>query len=149
MEINIVDYLSCDEIKSIFEQELRTTIRSSLSKEANTQFSNIIYRTTYNVIDEVFKENGRDLRKELVDKFKEIISGLSSCDVFRKAYTPYDNISIGQMILDEEVANARPLIQKKVEEVIASYPFENICKDEVSEAVYNAICNKLFGKEED
>ena len=149
MEINIVDYLSCDEIKSIFEQELRTTIRSSLSKEANTQCSNIIYRTTYNVIDEVFKENGRDLRKELVDKFKEIISGLSSCDVFRKAYTPYDNISIGQMILDEEVANARPLIQKKVEEVIASYPFENICKDEVSEAVYNAICNKLFGKEED
>lgn len=148
MEINIHDYLSQDEIKSICEQELRTTIRSQLNKEANTQFSNIIYRTAYNVIDEVFRENERDLRKELVDKFKKIISGLSSCDVFRKAYTPYDSISIGQMILDEEVVNARPLIQQKVEEVIDRYPFENICKDEISEIVYEAICDKLFGKEE-
>lgn len=147
MEINIHDYLSHDEIKSICEQELRTTIRSSLSKEANTQFSNIIYRTAYNVIDEVFRENERDLRKELVDKFKKIISGLSSCDVFRKAITPYDSISIGQMILDEEVVNAKPLIQKRVEEVIARYPFENICKDEISEVVYDTICDKLFGKE--
>ena len=148
MEINIHDYLSQDEIKSICEQELRATIRSQLNKKANTQFSNIIYRTAYNVIDEVFRENERDLRKELVDRIDKIISDFSSYDVFRKAITPYDSISIGQMILDEEVVNARSLIQKKVEEVIARYPFENICKDEISEVVYNTICDKLFGKEE-
>lgn len=148
MEINITDYFSHDEIKRICEYELRAIVRYQLSKEANTQFSNIIYRTAYNVIDEVFRENERDLRKELVDKIGKIISDLSPCDVFRKAYTPYDNPSIGEMILNEEVVNARPLIQEKVKEVIARYPFENICKDEISEVVYDTICDKLFGKEE-
>lgn len=149
MEINIADYLSYDEIKYICGCELRATIRYQLSKEADTQFSNIIYRTAYNVIDEVFRQNERDLRKELVDKIDEIISNLSSYDVFRKAFYPHENASVGQIILNEEVANARPLIRKKVEEVIDKYPFEDICEDEISEAVYNAICNKLFGKEED
>jgi len=70
MEIEIEDYLSKDEIKSIVEQELRSSIRSKLSHEEDVQriFSNLCYRTIFKYIDEIVPNSKGIIQKKTLKK---------------------------------------------------------------------------------
>ena len=47
-------------------------------------------------------------------------------------------------ILDEECANARPLIRECVEKHIKEYPFHELDRDEIGEVIYDVIMDRIL-----
>ena len=52
-------------------------------------------------------------------------------------------------ILDEECANARPLIRECVEKHIKEYPFHELDRDEIGEVIYDVIMDRILSPREE
>lgn len=149
LTIDVTEYLTHEEIQGIVEDEYRRAVCDYFRRGGVEQkLANMLYYTAFNIMDEVFKENDRDLRAEIKKAIEKAITDYPGFYVFRRK----DDIineknSPAQDILEEEEMNARPLIRKKVEEAIEKYNFDSITHDEVCEELFNAIHDKLFGRE--
>ena len=148
LKINISDYVSDETMREIVEDECRRTIRNFFMSDAERKIVNTMYYAVYQIVDEVFAENGHNLREELADRMKQTIEELPSYFIFRRkgVYEPAN--SVAQDVLEEESRRARPLIREKIESAIAQYDIQRLTEDEVQDALYNVIRDKLFGNEE-
>lgn len=135
MNINIEDYLSNDEMKSIVEEEFRNKIKSMFSteKEISRIITNLGYYNTFKIIEEEvpnFKNSIKEQTKKQCEK-------ISSYCVFREKDS-YSNESLGQKYLEEAVENNKEIINKKVVEIM-----NNLSKEDIAEEICSIVEDKI------
>lgn len=118
MNVNIMDYLSNEEIKEICKEELRFNIKKIFSNEKETIriITNLSY---YELWKEIEKEvpNCKELIKE---KTKEKLNEISSYDILRKKGEFNSKNSVAQDILENCVIENKNIIENKVKEILNS-----------------------------
>lgn len=116
MEINVLDYLSQDEIKSICEQEVRIKIQRSLNdREIDTMIGNGAYYKVWNVVDEYVKS---EYQQKVVDKVHQIIDELSSFSILRYSYDDKKPLSYASNLLEETVRSRTDELVSKMNTII-------------------------------
>lgn len=149
IEVNLSDYLNEADIRDICACEVHAKIREDLRHmNVNTIISNLSYEEVFRMVDEQIGENGY-CRKTIAEKVPELVNSLSSYSIFRKADAWERTESIGQKILDEEVAKARPLIADRIKAIIEEYDFPQLQRDEIPFTIADIITDTLFGRKED
>jgi hypothetical protein len=144
MTINVFDVVSEEEIKSVVMDAIRQLVIQQFSgseENLNRLISNLSYSFVWDMIDQQF--NG-ELRRILSMNISKIINGLSSFSVFRQKDAWGREDSVAYKILQEEMANARPLIKARVEQIVQEYPFHELQYDEIGEVVYQCVMDRLF-----
>lgn len=144
MNINIMNYLSNEEIKEICKDELRYNIRKIFSNEKETTriITNLSY---YELWKEIEKEvpNCKELIKE---KTKEKLNEISSYDVLRKKGEFNSKNSVAQDILENCVIENKNIIEDKVKEILNSLSKTDI-KYDIKEIIEEYIENLFKGDE--
>lgn len=149
IEVNLSDYLNEADIRGICASEVHAKIRDDLRHmNVTTIISNLSYEEVFRMVDEQIGENGY-CRKAIAEKVPELVNSLSSYNIFRKADAWERTESIGQKILDEEVAKARPLIADRIKAIIEEYDFPQLQRDEIPFTIADIITDTLFGRKED
>jgi len=145
VNINVYDVASEEEVKQAALDVIRHEVFKTFNKENDLDrlISNLSYEFVFNMVNEQFNGNLENLLKE---KITEILNDLSSYTVFRRKDAWDRDESIATKILNEECANARPLIKQRVEQIIEQYPFNELKNDEIGEVVYECIMDRLFNK---
>lgn len=144
IELNILDYVSSEEIKDAVLGAIKSSVAMQYSgqeTELNRMVTDISYELVFEMVNKQFDGN---LKQILKDKTFEIINDLSSYTVFRRKSEWEKEDSIATKILNEECANLRPIIKQKVEEIVDSYPFNELRKDEIADVIHECIMNRLF-----
>ncbi len=149
LKINVSDYVSDETMREIVENECRKAIRNFFMSDTERKIVNTMYYAVYRIVDDVFTANEHNLREELADRMKQTIEDLPSYFIFRRkgAYEPVN--SVAQDVLEEESRLARPLIRERIESAVAQYDIQRLTEDEVQDALYNVIRDKLFGNREE
>ena len=88
-------------------------------------------------------------KKTIAQKTKQIIESLSSYSVFRKADAWERKNSIAYDIMEEECRAARPLIKKRVEQIINEYNFPQLERDEIMYTIADVLTDRLLPEKEE
>lgn len=147
VSFDLRSYISTQDMRELFQDACREYIERYFLGDTAKKLSDLIYESTFTIIDEAFKARQEDFRKDIITRITEIIDDYPSYYVFRRKGEFNSTDSIAQKILDEEVVAARPLIRARVEKAIEEYDFGKINRDVVSEELYFVIHDQLFGKE--
>jgi len=120
--INITDYLSQEEIKSIVADQLRESIKAMFKSESDAQrlLSNLSYQIVFDEIDKVIP-NSREL---VIEKTTSILKDIKSYQVFRDA-SYGGKTSLAYDILTNTVRNNVALIDQKVKEKITNHDYSD------------------------
>lgn len=125
MEINIIDYLSQEEIKEIVSDELRVQIRQHFKNEENARrlLSNLTYQIVTDEVDKIVPNH----KEELVSKVVELISKKDlSYHLFDfDTYGSGKARSLGAKIMEEAVRENKQLIKDKVVETIQNRDYND------------------------
>lgn len=138
MNINIMEYLSEEEIKEICKEELRANIRIIFSneKEITRIITNLSYYELWKEIeDEV--PNCKDIIKE---KTIEQLNNISSYDVIRRKDEFNNTNSIAQDIIENYVKENKEIIESKVKTILNELSKTNI-KYDIQEIIEEYIEN--------
>lgn len=145
MNINIEDYLSDYEIKEIVKEELREKIKSNIERNGVSRFiSNIGYHNVLEIINKEIPEY-ENLVKE---KTKEVIEGLTSFSVFRKADLVEREDSLGQKYLEKAIEDNKDIINNKVIEIFNQLGKQDIAY-EISSIIEEKLENMFISKSEE
>lgn len=140
IEFNIEDYVTNEEIKNACEEAIYANSYNRLALlDIDTVISNSSYKIIWKVLDEKFDKN---LEEILCKKCEDIINNLSAFSVFRDKDSFNSKKSVGQEILDQKVKESEGLIEKKINEIIESYDFNEL-KESIGDLVYQCIMDKL------
>ena len=80
---------------------------------------------------------------------RDVIEGLSSFTVFRKADVWERKNSVAYDILEEECRNARPLIRQRVEQIVNEYKFPQLERDEIMYTIADVLTDRLLPEKEE
>ena len=148
MDIEIKDYLNQEEIKEICKDALYKKIREDMSKlNVNDIIANISYAEVAAMVDTHLGEDNY-CKKTIAQKTQQIIESLSSYSVFRKADAWERKNSIAYDIMEEECRAARPLIKKRVEQIINEYNFPQLERDEIMYTIADVLTDRLLPEKE-
>lgn len=148
LKINIEDYLSHEEIKSIAMDAVRESIISIFRKDEaniNRLISNLSYEFIFEAVSDAI---GEDAQTKITNKVKELLED-ESCiryELWRKkdTFEKYESPAIP--MLHKAIEDNKWLLREKVTQSIARYEFSD-----VQDAMYNAlnqiVYDKVFGKE--
>ena len=145
LKINIQDYFSDDQIKEIAEEELRAAFREQFRKEADVErvITNLSVEYVHALVAEQW---GGDFDELLREKVRDAIEKGVGYHVFRRKDAWNRTESPAVAILDEECKNSRPLIRECVEKRIREYPFSELDRNEIGDAIYEVIMEKILRK---
>lgn len=144
--IDINDYLSASEIEEMVRDEVRYYISDKVDKALrHVAISDIIYSTARKVTMQMLEEQDIDLHQKMADKVIECVDDLSLYYILRNIDD--ETKSAGQVVLDECVWEARPKIQKKIDEIIEDKLNADWLVDEVVEVFYSRLRDQLIGKQ--
>lgn len=148
MDIKIEDYLDRDEIKEVCKDALYQKIREDMHGiNVNDIIANISHSEVAAMVDTYVGED--DFCKKMIpQKVRDVIDGLSSFTVFRKADAWERENSVAYDILDEECRNARPLIRQRVEQIIDEYEFPQLERDEIMYTIADVLTDRLLPEKE-
>ena len=118
MNINIMDYLSNEEIKEICKEELRYNIKKIFSNEKET--TRIITNLSYYELWEEIEEEVPNCKELIKEKTKEKLNEISSYDVLREKGEFNSENSVAQDILENCVIENKYIIENKVKEILNS-----------------------------
>ena len=128
MEINIKDYMSDEEIKTIIEDEIVKETRRTLcsEKEITRILTNISYYELWRRIEEEVP-NCKEIIKE---KTKEQMLDISKFDIFQKRddFLEYKD-SLAQQFLNESVKENKNIIDDKVKTIMNELSLTDIKYD--------------------
>ena len=147
MEINIMDYVSQEDIKEGCIEELRGRIRDNLRYISPSDIlGNISYQCVFKEIEDLLQIKEEEMKQRILEKTIEIIENLSSYSIFRSKdnYTKED--SLGQKYVIEAVENNKELIQDRVKELLVDFN-SNYFKEELQDKIYEVVTERLFGEE--
>ena len=149
MDIEIKDYLNHEEIKEICKDALYQKIREDMRKlNVNDIIANISYAEVAAMVDTHLGEDNY-CKKMIAQKTQQIIESLSSYSVFRKADAWERKNSIAYDIMEEECRAARPLIKKRVEQIINEYNFPQLERDEIMYTIADVLTDRLLPEKEE
>lgn len=148
MDIEIKDYLSQEEIKEICKDALYQKISADMSKlNVNDILANISHADVEAMVDEYVGEDDF-CKTEIPKKVRNVIENLSTFTVFRKADAWERKNSIAYDIMEEECRAARPLIKKRVEQIINEYNFPQLERDEIMYTIADVLTDRLLPEKE-
>ena len=149
MDIKIEDYLSKEEIKEICKDALYQKIREDMRNlNVNDIVANISYAEVADMVDTYVGEDDF-CKREIPHKVRDVIAGLSSFEVFRKADAWERKSSIAYDITQEECRASRPLIKARVEQIINEYNFPQLDRDEIMYTIADVLTDRLLPKKEE
>ena len=149
MDIEIKDYLNQEEIKEICKDALYQKIREDMRNlNVNDIIANISYAEVEAMVDTYVGEDDF-CKREIPRKVREVIDGLSTFTVFRKADAWERKNSIAYDIMQEECRAARPLIKKRVEQIINEYNFPQLERDEIMYTIADVLTDRLLPEKEE
>lgn len=148
MNIEIKDYLTPQEIKGICQDALYQKIREDMrGLNVYDIIANISHSDVAAMVDtHVGKDNF--CKTEIPKKVRSAIESISTFTVFRKADAWERQSSIAQDILDEECRASRPLIKKRVEQIINEYNFPQLERDEIMYTIADVLTDRLLPEKE-
>ena len=139
IEINMMDYVSEEEIKDAILESISSYARGCSEEWYKRVLTNVAYQE---VFDEIDKELESTTAKEIIkSKVKEQINKDGIYGIFRDKHT-FGYNSIGQEILEECVKDNRDLINKRVVEKINKHSFKEL-EDEIGDVIYECIMRKF------
>ena len=149
MDIDIKDYLNHEEIKEICKDALYQKIREDMRKlNVNDIIANISSEAVAALVERHLGEDNY-CKKTIAQKTQQIIESLSSYSVFRKADAWERQNSIAYDIMEEECRAARPLIKKRVEQIINEYNFPQLERDEIMYTIADVLTDRLLPEKEE
>lgn len=142
--LDIYDIASEEEIKEAALDAVRSLVVSQFSG-AEENLNRLITNLSYSYVTEMVNRqyNGK-LEELLQEKIAKVINELSPYTVFSKKDAWQREDSVAYKALQEEMANARPIIKARIEQIIQEYPFHELGRDEIGGAVYQCVMDKLF-----
>ena len=148
MDIDIKDYLTPEEIKGVCKDALYQKIREDMrGLNVNDIIANISNAEVEAMVDTYVGEDDF-CKKEIPHKVRELIEKLSSYTIFRKADVWERKNSIAYDIMQEECRAARPLIKKRVEQIINEYNFPQLERDEIMYTIADVLTDRLLPEKE-
>lgn len=148
MDIKIEDYLDEQEIKEICKNALYQKIREDMRKlNVNDIIANISYAEVAAMVDTYVGEDDF-CKTEIPKKVRNVIENISIFTVFRKADVWERQSSIANDILEEECRAARPLIKKRVEQIINEYDFPQLERGEIMYTIADVLTDRLLPEKE-
>lgn len=148
MDIKIEDYLDRDEIKEVCKDALYQKIREDMrGLNVNDIIANISHSEVAAMVDTYVGEDDF-CKKTIPQKVRDVIEGLSSFTVFRKADVLERPNSVAYDILEEECRNARPLIRQRVEQIVNEYKFPQLERDEIMYTIADVLTDRLLPEKE-
>lgn len=149
MDIKIEDYLDREEIKEVCKDALYQKIREDMrGLNVNDIIANISYSEVAAMVDTYVGEDDF-CKKTIPQKVRDVIEGLSSFTVFRKADVWERPNSVAYDILEEECRNARPLIRQRVEQIVNEYKFPQLERDEIMYTIADVLTDRLLPEKEE
>ena len=144
MNIDIKDYLTSEEITEICKDAIYQKIREDMrGLNVYDIIANISHSDVAAMVDAyVGKDNF--CKTEIPKKVRNAIESISEFTVFRKADAWERHSSIAQDILDEECRASRPLIKKRVEQIINEYNFPQLERDEIMYTIADVLTDRLL-----
>lgn len=148
MDIDFKSYLSEEEIKNIYIEELRYKIHEELKySNVSTVLSNLSYEIVFKKVCDILKTNEDSVIETIAEKVVDIINDLSSYSVFRRKDEYGNNQdSLAQKYLIEAVENNKVLIEDRVKELMIDFNLSYF-KDDLQEKISEVIEERLFGKD--
>ena len=144
MDIDIKDYLTQEEIKDICKDALYQKIREDMrGLNINDIIANISNADVEAMVDAYVGEDDF-CKTEIPKKVRNVIENISTYTVFRKADVWERKSSIANDILEEECRAARPLIKKRVEQIINEYNFPQLERDEIMYTIADVLTDRLL-----
>ena len=149
MNIKIEDYLDEQEIKDICQDALYQKIREDMrGLNINDIIANISNADVEAMVDAYVGEDDF-CKTEIPKKVRNVIENISTFTVFRKADGWERKSSIANDILEEECRAARPLIKKRVEQIINEYNFPQLERDEIMYTIADVLTDRLLPEKEE
>ena len=148
MDIDIKDYLTPEEIKDVCKDALYQKIREDMRRlNINDIIANISNADVEAMVDAYVGEDDF-CKTEIPKKVRNVIENISTYTVFRKADVWERKSSIANDILEEECRAARPLINKRVEQIINEYNFPQLERDEIMYTIADVLTDRLLPEKE-
>ena len=148
MDIDIKDYLTPEEIKDVCKDALYQKIREDMrGLNINDIIANISNADVEAMVDAYVGEDDF-CKTEIPKKVRNVIENLSIFTVFRNADVWERKSSIANDILEEECRAARPLIKKRVEQIINEYNFPQLERDEIMYRIADVLTDRLWPEKE-
>lgn len=148
LKINIEDYLSHEEIKSIAMEAVRESIISVFrGDEANINrlISNLSYEFVFKAVSDAI---GEDAQTKIANKVKELLENESriNYELWRKkdTFEKYESPAIP--MLHKAIKDNEDLIRAKVVQSIDEFKFDGV-QDAMYEALNQIVYDRVFGKE--
>lgn len=143
--IDINDYMSVDEIGEMIRDEVRYQISDKVDKALrHVAISDIICNTARKVTMQMLEEQDVDIHQKMTDKVLDCVDDLSLYYILRNIND--ETKSAGQIVLDECVWEARPKIQKKIDDIIEDKLNADWLIDCVVDDFYDRLRNQLVRK---
>ena len=144
MDIDIKDYLTPEEIKDVCKDALYQKIREDMrGLNINDIIANISNADVEAMVDAYVGEDDF-CKTEIPKKVRNVIENISTYTVFRKADVWERKSSIANDIMEEECRAARPLIKKRVEQIINEYNFPQLERDEIMYTIADVLTDRLL-----
>lgn len=148
MDIKIEDYLDEQEIKEICKDALYQKIREDMrGLNVYDIIANISHSDVAAMVDAYVGEDDF-CKTEIPKKVRNVIENISIFTVFRKADVWERQSSIANDILEEECRAARPLIKKRVEQIINEYDFPQLERGEIMYTIADVLTDRLLPEKE-
>ena len=148
MDIDIKDYLTPEEIKDVCKDALYQKIREDMrGLNINDIIANISNADVEAMVDAYVGEDDF-CKTEIPKKVRNVIENLSIFTVFRNADVWERKSSIANDILEEECRAARPLIKKRVEQIINEYDFPQLERGEIMYTIADVLTDRLLPEKE-
>ena len=144
MDIKIEDYLDEQEIKEVCKDALYQKIREDMrGLNVYDIIANISHSDVAAMVDAYVGEDDF-CKTEIPKKVRNVIENISIFTVFRKADVWERQSSIANDILEEECRAARPLIKKRVEQIINEYDFPQLERGEIMYTIADVLTDRLL-----
>jgi hypothetical protein len=148
INIDVYEIATQDEIKGAVLDALKSIVIQQFSgteENLNRLITNLSYRFVWEMVNRQY--DGK-LDATLRTKISEVINSLSPYTVFSRKDAWQKEESVAYKALQEEMANSRPLIKSRVEQIISEYPFNELKDNEIGEVVYQCVMDRLFKRDE-
>ena len=152
IKINVEDYLSQEEIQEVITEELREYFRGQLRfySSADAFLANVAYSTFIKAGCEAMKVSEQEFQGAITTRLIALLNDNDKyqLQLFRRRGqygVPEDGIDT--KILDSVLSKSKPIIERKVNELIENYPFREV-KEDILDTIYRCIEKRLFGSKE-
>ena len=141
MNIDIENYLSPEEIKSIVADEFRGIVRQQFNTDSDTKriLANIGYEVFYNILDKEVP----NFQDKIIKKTKECVEDNDySYAIFRKSNGWGDKDSLGYTYTKKAIEENKDIIADKCKEVMKGLDKDYLAYD-ISEQIRKWLFNKV------